>query len=112
MQNTKGRSIALFIDADNTSHKYGKCIMDVLQAQGDVFIRRIYGNWQKNLLLSWNDNILLYGMNAIQQMDFVVGKNASDMLITIALVMLLAVGFAIYTLSHKTKKDYRKRLRK
>ena len=36
----------------------------------------------------------------------------SDMLITIALVMLLAVGFAIYTLTHKTKKDYRKRLRK
>ncbi len=83
MQNTKERSIALFIDADNTSYKYGKLIMDILQAEGNVFIRRIYGNWQKNLLHSWNDNILLYGMNAIQQMDFVVGKNASDMLITI-----------------------------
>ncbi len=83
MQNTKEHSIALFIDADNTSYKYGKLIMDILQAEGNVFIRRIYGNWQKNLLHSWNDNILLYGMNAIQQMDFVVGKNASDMLITI-----------------------------
>ncbi len=83
MHNTKEHSIALFIDADNTSYKYGKLIMDILQAEGNVFIRRIYGNWQKNLLHSWNDNILLYGMNAIQQMDFVVGKNASDMLITI-----------------------------
>jgi len=73
----------LFIDADNTSYKYGKYIMDTLQNEGNVFIRRIYGNWQKNLLHSWNDNILLYGMNAIQQMDFVAGKNASDMLITI-----------------------------
>ena len=94
MQNSKGRSIALFIDADNTSYKYGKCIMDVLQAEGNVFIRRIYGNWQKNLLHSWNDNILLYGMNAVQQMDFVVGKNASDMLITIDAMDILHQGMA------------------
>ena len=94
MQNSKGRRIALFIDADNTSYKYAKCIMDALESEGDVFIRRIYGNWQKNLLLSWNDNILLYGMNAIQQMDFVVGKNASDMLITIDAMDILHQGVA------------------
>lgn len=94
MENSKGRSIALFIDADNTSYKYGKCIMDVLQAEGNVFIRRIYGNWQKSLLHSWNDNILLYGMNAVQQMDFVVGKNASDMLITIDAMDILHQGMA------------------
>lgn len=94
MQKSKGRNIALFIDADNTSYKYGKCIMDVLQAEGNVFIRRIYGNWQKNLLHSWNDNILIYGMNAVQQMDFVVGKNASDMLITIDAMDTLHQGMA------------------
>ncbi len=94
MQNSKGHSIALFIDADNTSYKYGKYIMDILQEKGNVFIRRIYGNWQKNLLHSWNDNILIYGMNAIQQMDFVVGKNASDMLITIDAMDILHRGMA------------------
>ena len=39
------QKIALFIDAENVSAKYGKLIMDNLERRGEVFIRRIYGNW-------------------------------------------------------------------
>ena len=75
--------IALFIDADNIPAKYGKQIIETLQSRGEIFIRRIYGNWEKNSLHSWNESILKYGLLAVQQMDFAVGKNATDMSLTI-----------------------------
>ncbi len=77
------KKIALFIDADNISAKYGKPIMENLQERGEIFIRRIYGNWEKNSLHKWNEVILKYGLLAVQQMDFVTGKNATDMSLTI-----------------------------
>jgi|GEM_PF-984200 len=77
------KKIALFIDADNIPAKYGKLIIESLQSRGEIFIRRIYGNWEKNSLHSWNECILKYGLLAVQQMDFTVGKNATDMSLTI-----------------------------
>ena len=77
------KKIALFIDADNISAKYGKTIIDTLQSRGEIFIRRIYGNWEKNSLHKWNECILNYGLLAVQQMDFTTGKNATDMSLTI-----------------------------
>ena len=77
------KKIALFIDADNIPAKYGKAIIETLQERGEIFIRRIYGNWEKNSLHSWNESILKYGLLAVQQMDFAVGKNATDMSLTI-----------------------------
>lgn len=77
------KKIALFIDADNISAKYGKLIIESLQSRGEIFIRRVYGNWEKNSLHNWNENILKYGLLAVQQMDFSSGKNATDMSLTI-----------------------------
>ena len=77
------QKIALFIDADNISAKYGKSIIETLQSRGEIFIRRIYGNWEKNSLHKWNESILKYGLLAVQQMDFTTGKNATDMSLTI-----------------------------
>ena len=77
------KKIALFIDADNISAKYGKTIIETLQSRGEIFIRRIYGNWEKNSLHGWNESILNYGLLAVQQMDFTTGKNATDMSLTI-----------------------------
>lgn len=75
--------IALFIDADNISAKYGKSIIENLQKRGEIFLRRIYGNWEKNSLHGWNEFILKYGVLAVQQMDFATGKNATDISLTI-----------------------------
>ena len=77
------KKIALFIDADNISAKYGKTIIETLQSRGEIIIRRIYGNWEKNSLHGWNECILNYGLLAVQQMDFSSGKNATDMSLTI-----------------------------
>ena len=75
--------IALFIDAENISAKFGKLIIENLESRGEIFIRRIYGNWEKNSLRKWDDVIRHYGLRTIHQIDFNVAKNATDMSLTI-----------------------------
>ena len=93
------QKIALFIDAENVSAKYGKLIMENLERRGEVFIRRIYGNWEKIGLHKWNECILNYGMRTVHQIDFSSGKNATDMSLAIDAMDVLykheATTFAI-----------------
>ena len=77
------KKIALFIDADNISFKFGKHIIATLESRGELFIRRIYGNWEKPSLHGWNDCIRDFALRPVQQTDFVTGKNATDMSLTI-----------------------------
>ena len=88
------KKIALFIDADNISAKFGKQIFDVLESRGEIFIRRIYGNWQKPILHGWNDCILNFSLRPVQQPDFATGKNATDMSLTIDAMDVLHGGRA------------------
>lgn len=86
--------IALFIDADNISAKFGKQIIDALENRGEIFIRRIYGNWTKSSLHGWNDCILNFSLRAVQQPDYAAGKNATDMSLTIDAMDVLYGGKA------------------
>ena len=88
------KKIALFIDADNISAKFGKQIFDALEKRGEIFIRRIYGNWEKFSLHGWNDCILNHSLRAVQQPDFATGKNATDMSLTIDAMDVLNDGKA------------------
>ncbi|MBR4642801.1 MAG: NYN domain-containing protein [Selenomonadaceae bacterium] len=88
------KKIALFIDADNISSKFGKQIIDTLESRGEIFIRRIYGNWEKLSLHGWNDCILNFSLRAVQQPDFVSGKNATDMSLAIDAMDVLYGGKA------------------
>lgn len=88
------KKIALFIDADNISAKFGKQIIETLEKHGEIFIRRIYGNWEKNSLHSWNDCILNFSLRAVQQPDYVAGKNATDMSLAIDAMDILYSGKA------------------
>lgn len=83
------KKIALFIDAENISSRFGKLIMDNLEKRGEVFIRRIYGNWEKTSLRKWNDCILHYGLRTVHQIDFSTGKNATDMSLTVDVMDVL-----------------------
>ena len=88
------KKIALFIDADNISFKFGKQIFDALEHRGEIFIRRIYGNWEKPSLRGWNDCILNFSLRPVQQIDFATGKNATDMSLTIDAMDVLHGGKA------------------
>lgn len=88
------KKIALFIDADNISAKFGKQIIEALESRGEIFIRRIYGNWEKSSLHGWNESILNFSLRAVQQPDFVAGKNATDMSLVIDAMDVLYGGKA------------------
>ena len=88
------KKIALFIDADNVSPRFGKQIFDSLTNRGEIFIRRIYGNWEKNILHGWNECILNFSLRAVQQPDFTMGKNATDMSLAIDAMDVLYGGQA------------------
>ena len=88
------KKIALFIDADNISSKFGKQIIETLERRGEIFIRRIYGNWEKNSLHGWNECILNFSLRAVQQPDYVAGKNATDMSLAIDAMDILYGGKA------------------
>ena len=88
------KKIALFIDADNISAKFGKQIIETLESRGEIFIRRIYGNWTKSSLHGWNDCILNFSLRAVQQPDYAAGKNATDMSLTIDAMDVLYGGKA------------------
>lgn len=77
------QTVALFIDADNASASKIEFIISELAIYGSVMIRRIYGNWKNENLISWEKVLLEHAIQPVQQFDYTKGKNATDMSLTI-----------------------------
>lgn len=86
---TTAPSIALLIDADNADLGSLEKVLTDLGSQGDVRIRRAYGNWFKAALKAWDDQLSRHGIRAVQQSDPIKGKNATDLALVIDAVDLL-----------------------
>lgn len=71
--------IALLIDADNAPASKIDLILTELSGLGETSIRRAYGNWTKPTLGGWEKVLLGRAIRPMQQYDYSVGKNASDM---------------------------------
>lgn len=76
-------TIAVFFDVDNISSRYAKAILDEVASEGRIVVKRAYGNWTKVNLTSWLDVLEELAIRPYQQTDYVSGKNASDMALTI-----------------------------
>lgn len=71
--------IALLIDADNTSAKYIKTIIDELNLNyGVISVKRVYGDWTNECLKSWKEVMLDYSLTPMQQFAYTTGKNSTD----------------------------------
>lgn len=81
--------IALLIDADNAPADKVDAILTELSTLGEISIRRIYGNWTKPHLSSWQGKLLDYALRPMQQFDYAKGKNATDMAMTVDAMELL-----------------------
>ena len=46
-------------------------------------MKRAYGNWGKETLKNWKEVLRNYAIKPIQQIDYVSGKNATDIALTI-----------------------------
>lgn len=83
------QSIVLLIDADNTQLSKLEDIIREISTHGRIVVKRAYGNWKKDVLKNWEEEIKRLAIKAEQQFDYVSGKNATDMALVIDTISLL-----------------------
>ena len=81
--------IAVLIDSDNTQIGKLENVMREISTYGRIVVKRAYGNWKKDNLKNWEDELKRLAIKAVQQFDYVSGKNATDMAMVIDAVDLL-----------------------
>ena len=67
---------AVLVDADNTSYRYIKTVIDELEKEGVANIRRIYGDWSR--LSSMREAALDNAFVMFQQTAYTSGLNSTD----------------------------------
>ena len=86
---TREARIALLIDADNSPASKIDVILTELSTFGVTNVRRAYGNWKKQELKGWEEQLHEHAIRPMQQFDYSKGKNASDMAMVIDALELL-----------------------
>jgi Uncharacterized conserved protein len=86
------QKMVVLIDADNTQLSKIESVMHEISTYGRIVVKRAYGNWKKDVLKHWEDELKRLAIKAEQQFDYVVGKNATDMALVISAVDLLHSG--------------------
>ena len=81
MKNLK--KIAMLIDADNTQLSKLEAVIQEISANGRIVVKRAYGNWRKDSLKNWENELKRLAIKPQQQFDYVSGKNATDMALVI-----------------------------
>ncbi len=81
---------ALIIDGDNVSPKYLRPILDELNKQGEVVIKRIYGDWTESSMNGWKATLQSTPIRTFQQFRY--GENATDGSMIMDAIELVASG--------------------
>lgn len=71
------KKLALLIDSDNVSAKYAQFIIQEASKHGELIIKRIYGDWEKNNT-GWRIPAMNNSIMPVQQNSYIAGKNATD----------------------------------
>ena len=77
------KSLAVMIDADNTSAKHAQTIFDEIVKLDEANVRRIYGDFSGSRLSGWDEAIKSPEIVQHQQRSNSWGKNASDIALVI-----------------------------
>ncbi len=89
---TDSPRLAVLIDADNTSPKLAKEMLDELASYGTLTVKRAYGDWTTQQLAGWKDHLLAAAISPMQQFAFTRGKNSTDSAMVIDAMDLLYAG--------------------
>lgn len=84
--------LGVLIDADNTSGKHAKAILDELASYGLTTVKRAYGDWTTPQLGGWKDALVRHAIQPIQQFANTSGKNSTDSALIIDAMDLLYAG--------------------
>ncbi len=85
----KLKNIAVLIDADNVSAKHIGHILEEIEKLGHIGCKKIYGDWGNAHIQGWQEALLKYAIDPIQQFAYVKGKNATDIGMVIEAMDLL-----------------------
>ena len=77
------KSLAVLIDADNTSARYAHAIFEEIVKLGESNVRRIYGDFSGSRLSGWDGAIQSLAILQHQQRSNTTGKNAADIALVI-----------------------------
>lgn len=81
------KNVAIFVDAENltfwTMNGGVQTLMNDLQAQGQVAVRKAYGKWSTPQLAPLQNEFNLNGFDLIQTFHPVSGKNSTDIKMTV-----------------------------
>lgn len=86
------KNIAVLVDGDNTQYSKMQSVIQKISTYGRIVVKRVYGNWKKEGLKNWENEIKSLAFKAQQQFDYVTDKNATDMALTIDAMDLLYTG--------------------
>lgn len=86
------RKIAMLIDADNTHLPKLAAVIREISTHGRIVVKRAYGNWRKDQLKHWEEELKRLAIKAEQQFDYVANKNATDIALVIGALDLLHSG--------------------
>ena len=90
--NAESKSLAVLIDADNTSPRFAQAIFEEIVTLGEANVRRIYGDFSGSRLAGWNKAIQSLAILQHQQRSNTTGKNASDIALVIDAMDLMFKG--------------------
>ncbi len=82
-------NIVVLIDADNTQLSKLDAVIREISTHGRIVVKRAYGNWKKETLKYWENELNRLAIKAEQQFDYATGKNATDMALVIDTMNLL-----------------------
>ena len=85
-------SLAVLIDADNTSARYAQALFEEIVKLGEANVRRIYGDFSGSRLAGWDAAIQSLAVLQHQQRSNTKGKNAADIALVIDAMDLMHRG--------------------
>jgi uncharacterized protein (TIGR00288 family) len=89
---TSPERLAVLIDADNTSPKYVRALLDELASYGTATVKRAYGDWTTSQLGGWKRELNQFAIVPMQQFAYTTGKNSTDSTLIIDAMDLLYSG--------------------
>lgn len=90
--NNGRQKIAILIDGDNAQSSLLPQMLVEAGRQGQVTVRRIYGDWTTSHMNSWKETLNYHAFQPIQQFRYTIGKNATDSAMIIDAMDLLHSG--------------------
>ncbi|GAA2278108.1 NYN domain-containing protein [Actinomadura luteofluorescens] len=84
--------LAVLIDADNAQPKVMADLLAEIARYGTAHVRRAYGDWSRQQLIGWKEQLLAHSIRPMQQFAYTTGKNSTDAAMVIDAMDLLHAG--------------------